>query len=282
MHRRDLLKLAAAAPAAAFAARPRMRSAICAYSFRDVLKDKSMSYEDLIRLSADLDVDGVDLTVYWFPNTSDEFLIPLKRLAYKLGVEIYSISVRSDMCKKDPAAQDAEIAALRDWVDVAQKLGAGHIRVFGGNVPKGETEDAAASWCVSVLGRAAAYAGSKGIILGLENHGGITEKASRILDIVKRVDSPWVGINADTGNFRTDAYSQFESLASHAVNVQLKSEVHGGGGKPEPSDWPRFLGILAKANYRGYVALEYEEKADARQAVPPLIAKLRKHLNQLG
>ena len=33
------------------------------------------------RTNGRLDIDGIDMTVYWFPNTSDEFLLPLRRLA---------------------------------------------------------------------------------------------------------------------------------------------------------------------------------------------------------
>ena len=60
-----------------------------------------------------------------------------RRLAYKNAVEIYSISVRTEMTKPAGAERDKEIAGLRKWVDVAEKLGAGHIRVFGGKVPPG-------------------------------------------------------------------------------------------------------------------------------------------------
>jgi hypothetical protein len=103
-------------------------------------------------------VDGLDLTVYWFPNTSDSFLLPLRRLAYKNAVEIYSISVRSDMCKPAGAARDKEAAELRNWVDVANKLGASHIRVFGGTVPKDATVDQAAGWVTEMLKSASEYA----------------------------------------------------------------------------------------------------------------------------
>src|SRR3954453_21824140 len=106
MRRRDLLKALPAglagrwlAGAASSDKKARLRTAICAYSFREQLKDKSMTYEDLVRLAVDLDVDGLDLTVYWFPSTDDAFLLPLRRLAYKNAVEIYSISVRTDLCK---------------------------------------------------------------------------------------------------------------------------------------------------------------------------------------
>jgi len=229
MNRRELLKivpLAASAPALrlpAAAGKARFRPAICAYSYREELQKKTMTYEDLVRRAAEYGLDGLDLTVYWFPSTSDDFLLPLRRLAYLSGVAIYATSIRTDMCH--PAGQDREreIAEVKKWVDVAHKLGASHIRVFGGDVPDGATEDQAAAWAAETLKRSAEYAGSRGIILGLENHGGITERARRVVQIVKEVDSPWTGISLDTGNFHEDPYPQIETCAPYAVNCQIKS-----------------------------------------------------------
>jgi L-ribulose-5-phosphate 3-epimerase len=256
-------------------ARSRLRTAICAYSFREALQAKTLTYDDLVRLAVELEVDGLDLTVYWFPNTLDTFLLPLRRFAYKNGVEIYSISVRTDMCRSTAEAQAREVAGIQRWVDVAAKLGAGHIRVFGGNVPKESTEDQAAQTVVSILKRAADYSGRKGIILGLENHGGITEKAARVIQIVKQVNSPWVGINLDTGNFSQNSYPQIEACVPYAVNIQFKTEIEEAG-KKSPSDWNRIMEILAKGGYKGYLALEYEAEENPSTAVPRLTRELNR------
>lgn len=288
MHRRNFLvttasalSLASQAPSATpppvppAASRPaRLRSAICAYSFRDALAKKQMTYDDVVRWAVDTRVDGLDLTVYWFPSTADSFLLPLRALAYRNGVEIYSISVRSDMCRPTAEEREKELAGVKKWVDVAAKLGAGHIRVFGGVVPKGQSEDTAAGWVVDVLSRAAEYAGSHGVILGLENHGGITAKASRIVEIVKKVNSPWVGVNLDTGNFDEDAYTQIAQILPYAVNVQFKTEIRVRPKTNEPSDWDKLTKMLADSGYRGYMALEYEAKEDPKGAMPPLLNKL--------
>jgi sugar phosphate isomerase/epimerase len=45
--------------------------------------------------------------------------------------------------------------------------------------------------------------------------------------------------------------------------------------RPQTADWPAILGILRKAGYRGYLALEYEQDEDPRTALPQLIARLR-------
>jgi sugar phosphate isomerase/epimerase len=279
MNRRDLLKILPALIAtsqfpAAAAGKARLRSAICAYSFREPLQKKTMTYDDLVRLAVELDVDGLDLTVYWFPNTSPEFLLPLRRLAYRSAVEIYSISVRTEMTQATSELQQKEVGELKRWIDAAEKLGAGHIRVFGGRVPKGASEQQAAGWVVEVLKRGADYAMQKGIILGLENHGGITEKADTIIDIIKRVDSPAVAINLDTGNFNRNAYAQIEKCIPYAANVQVKVEIRGENGQREDSDWGRIVNVLSAGGYRGYLALEYEEKEDPAIAVRRLIPKL--------
>ncbi len=254
--------------------KPRLRSAICAYSFRKELAAKTMSYLDLVNLAADLEVDGLDLTVYWFPDDLKEFVAPLRGRAYRSGVDIYSISVRTNMCQP-PETQGKELADIRKWIDTAERLGAGHIRVFGGTVPKGATEDQSARWVVEILKAAADYAGSKGVILGLENHGGITARAERIVEIVKKVDSPWVGINLDTGNFHENPYPQIQMCVPYAVNVQVKEKVKVGETM-EDSDWARVVGMLRASGYKGYLALEYEEKEPASAAVPRLIPKLKR------
>jgi sugar phosphate isomerase/epimerase len=274
--RRSLLNLPLAAGFArvALAAKPRFRTAICAYSFRGPLEKKTMSYDDLVHLAVETGTDGLDLTVYWFPDQSDSFLLPLRRLAYRHGVEIYSISIRTDMCQPKPELRAKEAAWIDTWVDTASKLGAGHIRVFGGTVPAGATEDQAAGWCAEVLARAGDYAGKHGVTLGLENHGGITSRAERIVEIVKKVDSPWVGINLDTGNFTRDAYRQIEMILPYAVNAQFKTEIRDADGKNAPSDWERLVKMFAASGYRGYLALEYEAKEDPAVAVPRLMRDL--------
>ncbi len=272
LNRRDSLRLLAAALLPAPGAR--FLSAICAYSFRVQFAAKTMTYEALIRLAASLGADGIDMTVYWLPDTSDQTLLSLKKLAYRSAVHIYSLAVRANMAQPTPALQAAEVEKVRMWLAAAEKIGASHIRVFGGPVPKGATEDQAVGWAVETLKRCADEAARKGVTLGVEDDGGITTNADRTVEIVKKADSPWVGINLDVGNFPKDAYAQIEMCVPYATNVHLKTNVRTT--EREPADWPRILKILGQAGYRGYLALEYEEFPEqAPEKVPGLIAKLQ-------
>jgi sugar phosphate isomerase/epimerase len=274
MRRRDCLKALALAPAAWAAGKPRFRPAICAYSFRKQLEARTMTYADIIRMAADTGADGVDLTVYWLPDTNDRTLFDLRQLAYRSGVSIYTIGVRARMAQPTPELQTAEVATVRQWVDVADRLGASHIRIFGGAVPKGATEDQAVAWAVETLKRSAEEAGKRGIMLGVEDDGGITTNADRTVEIVTKAASPWAGINLDIGNFPDNGYEQTAMCAPYATNVHFKTAMRVNKQK-QPADWPRVLKILGAAGYQGYLSLEYEEEEDPVNVVPKLIGKLR-------
>jgi sugar phosphate isomerase/epimerase len=277
MNRRELLKTlpaaalalpAWAAPRQVQGGKARIKTAICAYSFRDALGSKKLSYEDLVDMAVENGVDGLDATVYWFPQENlGKFCSSLRRKAYVSAVEIPAIAIRSDLCQRRANDQQREAAWLNHWVDVADRLGAGHIRIFGGNVPEGSSEDDAAKWVAEILKRSADYAGEKGVILGLENHGGITLRAKRIIEIVEAVDHPFVGINLDTGNFRDEPYEQIEMCIPYAVNSQYKVHIRDGE-KTSDSDWERITKMFGDAGYKGYISLEYEAEEDPFKAVP--------------
>jgi sugar phosphate isomerase/epimerase len=95
-----------------------------------------------------------------------------------------------------------------------------------------------------------------------------------LLQVMSRVDSSWVGINLDTGNFvSNDPYREMELCAPFAVNVQFKSALKTPEGKAYPADFGRIAGILQASQYRGFVALEYEEE-HPYERIPELFNKM--------
>jgi len=286
VHRRQILQSIAALGAAAglrgqaqsaqAQSRCRLRPGLVAYSFRKPLAAKTMSYEALIRYVSELGLDGLDTTVYWFPDTSDPFLATLRRTAYKNAVNLYSIAVRIRLAQPTPELQRAEFESFKKWVEVAEKLGSTHIRVFGGAIPKGATEAQAIAWAVEVLKRCADYSGSRGILIGVEDDGGLTTTAEPTVEIVRKTDSPWAGINLDTGNFPKDGYSQVAMCIPYATSVHFKERIANENGTKEKVDWDRLIGMFASAGYKGYLSLEYENADDAEAEVPKLAAELRR------
>jgi L-ribulose-5-phosphate 3-epimerase len=275
---------AAAAPASASPQPPatpqgkaRFRTALVAYSYRQALQAKTLTYEDLIRIAVETGTDGLDMTVYWMPSTSDDYLLPLRRLAYKNRVEIYSIGTRVRLAQPTPELREKELVELRKWVDVAQKLGATHVRVFGGQKPEGATLEQAIGFAAETMKRGAEYSGARGIILGIEDDGGITDFAKETIEIVTRADSPWAGMNLDIGNFRPPkVYDQIEMSIPYAVSTHVKVEMALDDGKTRgPFDWDRVFTMFSRHNFRGYMGLEYESADDPTAAVPRYLKQLK-------
>ena len=257
--------------------KPRFRTGLVAYSYRLALQAKTMTYEDLIRIAVDTGTDGIDMTVYWMPRTSDDYLLPLRRLAYRNRVEIYSIGTRVRLAQPPGPLQDKELADLRKWVDVAERLGATHVRVFSGSKPDGATMEQAIGMAADTLKRGAEYAGARGIILGLEDDGGLTEYARETIQIVTRADSPWAGMNLDIGNFRPpDVYGQIDMSIPYAVSTHVKTEMALDDGKTRgPFDWDRVFTMFVRQGFRGYMGLEYEAAEDPLVAVPGYLKTLK-------
>jgi sugar phosphate isomerase/epimerase len=164
----------------------------------------------------------------------------------------------------------------RDWIDHSAALGAPAIRIFAGNVPKGESEDVARERCIAGINQSLEYAATKGVVLALENHGGITATPEQMMKIIAGIKpSPWFGVNFDGGNFSTaDPYADLAKIAPYAVNAQVKVEM-SPGGKKEPADLASIVKILKDANYRGFLVLEYEAKEEPLEAIPEYLKRLR-------
>lgn len=257
-----------------------MKLSLAAYSFRAYLTgaNKSMTLEDFVDLGADYDLDAVEPTSYYFPEpVTPEYLRRLRHRAFLLGLDISGTAIGNTFTHRPGPALDKEIAHTKKWIDHAAQLGAPVIRIFAGNLQKGSSETEARKWCIDAIQQCCQYAGERGITLGLENHGGIVATADQLLAIVREVKSEWFGVNLDTGNFRgAEPYQEIAKVAPYAVTVQVKTEIAGGGGSRVEADMARIIGILKSAGYRGYVALEYEAKEDAKTAVPRHLKTLRK------
>ena len=287
LHRRGFLKAAGLAAAGSLAvdlragarpaegggnSRPRLLSGCCAYSYGKYLKSGQMTMEDFILKAIELEIDGVDITTYWLKSTDPAYLISLRRLAYRHGISFSGAAIGTDMCQSDTTKRVAELEKIKKWVDATEVLGASHLRVFGGVVPQGASDAQGIGWVVETMKPACDYAAQKGVILGIETHGGISSKASNVLEILHQVDSPFAGCNLDISNFPEDPYSQVEPLIPYATHTHIRDTY----GEPrKPIDLERMWKMFVKAGYQGFMSVEYEAEEDPTTGVPKLVEKVK-------
>ena len=257
-----------------------LKLSIAAYSYRQYLTGNPPKIDlfDFVNLAADMALDGVEPTSYYFPaDVRTDYLNRLKLHAFKLGLDISGTAVGNNFCLPPGSKRDEQIELVRLWIDRAAELDAPVIRIFAGNTPKGTSEAQAVDWAIEGINAVLPHAAEKGIVLALENHGGITGTPEQVLRLVKAIDAPNFGVNLDTGNFQgSDQYDQLAKLAPYAFNVQVKTEIHATGPRrTEEADLARIIGILRKARYSGYVVLEYEADEDPMMAIPGHVKRLR-------
>jgi sugar phosphate isomerase/epimerase len=253
---------------------------LAAYSFRDRLTgpNKTMDLFGFVDLAADLGIDAIEPTSYYFPEhvTTDD-LHRLKRHAFLLGLAISGTAVMNDFCLPPGPDADKELEHVHTWIDRAAELDAPTLRLLSGEWRQGTPDEELEKRVVARIESLLPYAAERGVMLALENHGGgVTATAEQLLRLVRDVDGPNFGVNLDTGNFHgPDPYAEIAAAAPYAVNVQVKTEIRRMGRSKEPADLGRIIGILRAARYSGYIVLEYDAAEDPMTAVPRSIKTLR-------
>jgi sugar phosphate isomerase/epimerase len=283
---------ARASAASAAGPRPPVRLAVSTYSYWHFRTEK-YPIEKVIEEAAALGFDGVEILHRQMASEEPAYVNGLKRAAFRNGVALPMLSIHQDFVTPDPAERTKDIDHTRHCIELAAQLGAPAIRLNSGrwNTIKsfddlmkvkgeeppiaGHTEEEAFSWVVKSIEACLPAAEKAGVLMALENHWGLTTRPENLLRIYKAVNSPWLVINMDTGNFATDPYQGIEMLAPHASIVQAKTYYGGGEWYTLDLDYPRIASILRKANFQGWVSLEMEGKESPQTAVPKSLEVLR-------
>jgi L-ribulose-5-phosphate 3-epimerase len=254
--------------------------------------------ENCIERAARMGFDGVEILKVQMSREDNEYLQKLKRLSLHAGQPLIGLSTHQGFVSPEREVRKANIERTRKQIDMAHKLGIPTIRINTGRwgtirsfddlmeakgiepVLEGYTEEEGFAWVIDSLEQLLPMAGEYGVVLGLENHWGLGRTAEGVMRIVNGINSPWLQVTADTGNFFEDKYGQFDMIAEKAVLVQAKTYYGGGNWYTLDLDYDRYAGILRKHNYRGYISLEFEGQEDPETAVPKSLEMLRKAFSQ--
>lgn len=261
----------------------RLKTSLNAFSFNDPLLAGKMNLDELIDFCVEQQFDAVDITGYYFPGypavPSDEYIFHLKKKAFLSGLEISGTGVRNDFTDPDPLKRQESIQLIKNWIEVAQKLGAPVIRIFAGNQnPQGYTWDQVAEWMVKDFKECIEYGKQHGIFVGIQNHNDFIRTAAHVTKIMEMVNSDWCGLIMDTGGYRTgDSYQQIEETIKYAVNWQIKEKIFMNGIEQD-TDINKLIAIIKASSYKGYLPIETLGAGDPKIKVITLLEKLRNAL----
>jgi sugar phosphate isomerase/epimerase len=260
---------------------PRLLVGCCAYSYREALTHGKMTLEGFILKAVELKLDAVDMTVYYLKSTDPGYLESLRYLAYKNAVTFSGAACGSSMVQADAANREEVLKQIKSWIEVTDRLGASHLRVFAGKLPDGVTMQQATDWVVEAMKAACDYAAPKGIMLGLEDHSGVSQSADVCLEIMHRVNSPYAGINLDITHFIPSATQDQYAQIAACIPFATVSHIRELFDDNTPIDMDRVWKMYAQAGHKGYMSLEYEGDAHGGETAEVGIPKTLAHIREL-
>lgn len=245
-----------------------MKISLQSFSFNKLLNnhakggDNGMSVNELLEFSAENNFDAVDILSYFFSGypeiPSDEIIYDIKKRAFDLGLSLSGTGVRSDFANVNPNIRAESVIHVKQWIDVAVKLGVPVVRIFSGDFPKGYEGkwDEVAVYTAASIKECVNYGKERGILIGVQNHGGFLKTADETIKLVKMVNSDYFGVIVDTGYFLTeDPYNDMKKVMPYAFSFLLKES-------PLPNDTSvkidltRIKNILSESDFKGYVQIE--------------------------
>lgn len=279
-----------------------MNISVSMYSVASTIKKEDWSILDFIDYAKSISLDGVELLDFYWQNEADKSaeIEQVKEALQKHQLRVSAYDVSNNFVKETSEERAKEVAKIKEGIQIAKQLDTNIVRVFCGDLSEGITYEDGQEWIVEGLKACAEMAEEYQIYLAIENHGLLAGKSEQVLEIIAKVDSPYVKATFDTGNFllvHEDPLEAFNQLKNEIVHVHFKDfcekkineAYHGfkstkgveligvipGDGEV---DLESIVSGLQDIDYTGWLSIEYEGYEDAKIANEEAVSRLRKLL----
>ena len=187
----------------------------------------------------------------------------------------------------DPAKTADMLGQTHERIDLAGDVGAGVMRVFGGQLPEGVGRDQPTDLLVESLSGVASHAAERGVILCLETHDSWCNPG-HVAAVLRRVSHSAIAVNWDimhpvrTGEASID--QSFDTLEPWIRHLH----VHDGEGSALAPigqgeiDHHRALELLLAINYEGFISGEWINWEAYKIHLPRELATLRRYEQELS
>ncbi|HZQ94507.1 MAG TPA: sugar phosphate isomerase/epimerase family protein [Candidatus Sulfotelmatobacter sp.] len=218
-----------------------------------------------------------------FPSTDPKYLEQLHAATAKAGVSVVDIAVDGGYSQysKEATVREKAVKATNQWIDVAVALGSPSIRT---HIDAAKDSKPDVGRAADSLARAAEYGAKKNVVVHLENDNPVSEDPFFIVQIIEKVNSPWLRALPDFGNSLAAHDVEFQDRAMEAMFAHAYGICHVKDGEPdehgEPThvDMAKTFGILKKHGYKGYCSIEYDAPGDPYKPTAEMVEQTIKFL----
>ena len=186
-----------------------------------------------------------------------------------LGIVVTDLGASSNMHLKEPRERQKSLDEGRRFIDLAAKLEAPYVRMFGDKIPPGEPREEVMKRVVNGFREMADHAKAAGVGVVIESHGDFTRSAD-LEEILTRVHSEAFALCWDAHHTFVSAgeapADTWKSLGRWVRHTHLKDSVPDGGGRRYVLTGAgavpvrEQVKVLAAGGYDGFYGFEWEKK----------------------
>lgn len=261
------------------------------WQFNGPKEDTPIEY--CIDQAAAIGFDGVEILHIQMTSEENSYLQNLKKRAFGKGLDLCGFSTHQGFVSPEKSVRQENIEKTIHQIELAYKMGIPTMRINTGRWGTtksfdklmenrgiepplhGYDDEDGFEWVIDSIKQCLPKAAERGVVLGLENHWGLGRTPEGVLRIIEAIDSPWLQVTLDTGNFLEDPYDDLEKLAPRAFLVQAKTYYGGGKWYTLDLDYQRIADMLKEYNYQGYISLEFEGNDPPVEGVKRSLKRLR-------
>ena len=219
-----------------------------------------------------------------FPSTDAKYLEQFRATVEKAGSAVVDIAVDAQFSQysMDAAERERALASSKQWLDVGASLGSPSIRT---HIQQAKDSKPDVDRAADTLSRVADYAAKKNVVVHLENDDPVSEDPFFIVQVIEKVNSPWLHALPDFGNSLAAHGEDFSNRAmdvmfAHAYGIcHVKGGEVNEQGKAVHVDLARTFGILKKHGYKGFCSIEYDAPGDPYKPTAELVEQTVKFLS---
>ena len=293
-------RAASSGPSIHFPSDPRQRVAVAAYPFREFIvgwkgwdgntpskvpREQQMELKDFAAHVAEkFNVHHIEPWSPIFPSTDPKYLEQFGAAVEKAKSSVVDIAVdgRHSQYALDKEERERAVTVNSQWVDVGVALGSPSIRT---HIDGAKDSKPDVGRCADTMARIAEYAAKKNVVIHLENDNPVSEDPFFIVDVIEKVNSPWLRALPDFGNSlaaRDEAFQDraMEAMFAHAYGIcHVKDGEVDDQGKASHVDLAKAFAALKKHGYKGYCSIEYDAPGDPYKPTATLVDATIKYLS---
>jgi sugar phosphate isomerase/epimerase len=296
----ELAHAADSQPSVKFPSAPRDRVAVATYPFREFIvgwkgwdgktpgpvpESQRMQLKDFAaHVAKKFNIHRIELWSPIFLSTDAKYLEELQASISKAGSSVVDIAVDAQHSQYalDAAERERALTVSKQWIDVCATLGSPSIRT---HIDKSKDSKPDVGRAADTLTRVADYAAKKNVVVHLENDDAVSEDAFFIVQVIDKVNSPWLRALPDFGNSLAESGQDFNSRAMNELFARAYGICHVKNGEENEQgkfvqvDLAQTFGILKQHGYKGYCSIEYDAPGDPYKPTAELIEQTVKFLS---